>query len=276
MTCQGVFNRSDVAVPALATCRKSFDPGHFGVDRSVPWRYDAPVRFETTHWSLVLAAGSDDSSAAERALAALFETYWYPLYAYVRRRGFDPEDARDLTQSFFASLLARRSFEGLDAERGRFRAFLLASLKHFIANDVAHRKALKRGGGAIPAALGWDSAEGRYQHEPADAASTPDRLFERRWALTVIDRVLADIRAEWTAGGRAAEFDALRSCLLGDAPEGGYAEVARRLGSTEGAVKVAVHRLRRRFQALLRAQIAETVASPDQVDDEIRALIRAL
>jgi RNA polymerase sigma-70 factor (ECF subfamily) len=231
------------------------------------------VAFETTRWSIVLAAGSDDTVRAREALATLCETYWYPLYAFIRRQGHDAEDARDLTQSFLASLLERRDFEGLHRERGRFRAFLLAAVKHFLANDAVHRRAQKRGGGAIAVTL--EDAEGRYRHEPADRL-TPEKIFDRRWALLVIERVLDDLRTEATAAGRAAEFDRLRACLIGELPPGGYARLAERLDSTEGAVKVAVHRLRRKFQDRLRQLIAETVTGPEEVDEEIRYLIRAV
>jgi DNA-directed RNA polymerase specialized sigma24 family protein len=233
------------------------------------------LSFDTTQWSLVLAAGGDDSAAARPALAALCEAYWYPLYAYVRRWGAGPDDARDLTQAFLASLLERRDLRHVRQERGRFRSFLLASLQHFLANDAARRRTLKRGGGVAVVPLVIDEAEGRYCVEPVETA-TPESLYERRWALTVIDRVLGQLRDEWTAGGRGAEFEALKACLLGQAPAGGYAAVAVSLTTTEGAVKAAVHRLRRRFQEWLRRDISRTVADPADVDDEIRYLIRAL
>lgn len=232
------------------------------------------MQFESTRWSLVVAAGGEDSAARRDALGALCETYWYPLYAFVRRRGSDPDAARDLTQGFLASLLERHDFDGLRPERGRFRAFLLASLKHFLSNDHARNQTLKRGGGIVFLPLG-DEAEGRYRHEPVDA-DTPERLFERRWALALIDRVLAELREDWVRQDRAAEFDALKAALLGDAPAGGYAGVAEHLGSTEGAVKVAAHRLRRRFQSRLRQRIADTVADQADVDDEIVYLVQAL
>ena len=231
--------------------------------------------FETTRWSLVVAAGSGDSSSARAALVTLCETYWYPLYAYVRRRGTSADDARDLTQGFFTSLLERRDFEHLRQERGRFRAFLLASLQHFLANDAARRRTQKRGGDITFLPLAFDDAEGRYQIEPAEN-TTPETLYERRWALTVIDRVLNELRRDWEADGRETEFDELKSCLLGVNPSGGYVAIAARLGTSEGAVKTAVHRLRRRFQDALRKDIAETVSDPEDVDDEIRYLVRAL
>jgi DNA-directed RNA polymerase specialized sigma24 family protein len=233
------------------------------------------MAFETTEWSLVVAAGGDDSAAARAALSTLCEIYWYPLYAYIRRRGTGPEDARDLTQAFFAALIARRDLRDLDRTRGRFRAFLLASLQHFLANEAERRHAKKRGGGTVTLSLDLDQAEGRYRVEPASAA-TPEHLYERRWALTVINRVLARLRAEFEIEGRGREFDALKSCLLGEAAPGGYAALSARLGTSEGAVKVAVHRLKRRFQAGLKRDVAATVASPDDVRDEIRYLIRAL
>ena len=223
----------------------------------------------------MIAAGGDDSLAARAALATLCETYWYPLYAYVRRRGATPDDARDLTQGFLTSLLERRDFANLRRDQGRFRAFLLASLQHFLANDAARRRTQKRGGGLILLPLALDDAEGRYRYEPAEPA-TPETLYERRWALTVIERVLAHLRQEWEATSRAAEFDELKACLLGQAPPGGYAAIAGRLGTTEGAVKVAIHRLRRKFQAQLRRDIAETVSDAADIDDEIRYLVRAL
>jgi len=223
----------------------------------------------------VLAAGGEDSRAARTALAALCEAYWYPLYAYIRRWGATADDAPDLTQAFLTSLLERRDFKGLSQERGRFRAFLLASLRHFLANDAARRRSQKRGGGVTTVPLQSDDAEHRYLVEPVDA-ETPERLYERRWALIVIDRVLLALRREAEAEDRTAEFDAIKACMLGRATAGSYAVIADRHGVTESAVRVAVHRLRRRFQARLKQDIAATVASPDQVDDEIRYLIKAL
>jgi RNA polymerase sigma-70 factor (ECF subfamily) len=233
------------------------------------------LSFDTTRWSVIAAARGPDPDAARAALATLCEAYWYPLYAFIRRWGADPEAARDLTQGFFVSLLERRDFELVRPERGRFRTFLLASAKHFLLNEAARRRAAKRGGGATPLPLVFDEAEGRYQFEPADLA-TPETLYERRWALTLIERVLAALRTDWDAAGRAAEFDELKESLLGGAPAGGYAEAARRLGTTEGALKVAVHRLRRKFQTRLRREIGRTVADQADIDDEIQYLVRAL
>lgn len=251
---------------------KSARPGNV---RALADPYNPCVRFDTTEWSVVLAAGGDDSDAARAALETLCSAYWYPIYAFVRRRGRSPDDARDVTQGFLVSLLERRSFHDLSRERGRFRAFLLAALKHFLANESAHDRAQKRGGGVPNLPLEFDSAEGRYSLEPAEPA-TPETIFERRWALTMIESVLTELRLEWTASGRTSEFDALKACLLGDSPPGGYQALARSLDTTEGAIKAAVHRLRRAFQDRLRAQIAATVDSAEDVDDELRYLLRAL
>lgn len=233
------------------------------------------MSFDTTRWSVIAAARGPDSDAARAALATLCEAYWYPLYAFIRRWGADPEAARDLTQAFFMLLLERRDIERVRPEGGRFRTFLLASAKHFLLNEAARRRAAKRGGGVSPLPLAFDEAEGRYLVEPADV-TTPETLFERRWALTLIERVLARLRTDWDASGRVAEFDELKESLLGSGPTGGYAAAATRLGTTEGALKVAAHRLRRKFQARLRQEIAETVADQAEIDDEIQYLIRAL
>jgi DNA-directed RNA polymerase specialized sigma24 family protein len=233
------------------------------------------VTFETTRWSIVVAAGGNDSATARAALSALCEVYWYPLYAYVRHRGAAAEDARDLTQAFLTSLIERQDLKRVSQGRGRFRSFLLASLQHFLANDAARQRTAKRGGGVQMLSLDAAEPEARYRLEPVGAA-TPESLYERRWALMVIDRVLARLRGEWRAEDRVREFDALKTCLLGEAPDGGYAALAATLGTSEGAVKVAVHRLRRRFQAELKRDIGETVADSADVDDEIRYLIRAL
>lgn len=237
--------------------------------------YHPALSFDTTRWSVIAAARGPDPDAASAALSALCEAYWYPLYTFIRRWGADPDAARDLTQSFFASLLERRDIEQVRPEGGRFRTFLLASAKHFLLNEAARSRAAKRGGGRPPLPLSFDEAEGRYQFEPADI-TTPEMLYERRWALTLIERVLAGLRTDWAARGHAAEFDELKEALIGSGPAGGYAEAALRLGTTEGALKVAAHRLRRKFQARLRQEIAETVADQADIDDEIQYLVRAL
>jgi RNA polymerase sigma factor (sigma-70 family) len=233
------------------------------------------VAFDTTRWSIIAAARGSDAEAARAALSTLCEAYWYPLYAYIRKWGADPDAARDLTQAFLASLLERRDLEQVRPERGRFRTFLLASLKHFLLNDAARSRAMKRGGGVALLPLAFDDAEGRYLFEPADV-TTPETLYERRWALTVLERVIATVQEKWQHAGRADEFDVLKASLMGEGPPGGYAAAARQLGMTEGAVKVAVHRLRRTFRAELRSAIAETLADPSDVDEELKYLERAL
>jgi RNA polymerase sigma-70 factor (ECF subfamily) len=231
-------------------------------------------RFETTRWSLVLAAGGSHATAARDALGILCETYWYPLYVYVRRQGNDPEQASDLVQSFVLTLLERDDLRHLHPDRGRFRAFLLASLRHFLSNQRVHDRAVKRGGRQMPIPLELDSAEQRYVLEPADTA-TPETIFERNWAITVFDAAFDRIRAEWEAKARGAEFDRLKDCLMGEIPPGGYQSLASALDSTEAAVKMAVHRLKRRFHQELRAEVAETVTG-DSIDDELRYLLGAL
>jgi RNA polymerase sigma-70 factor (ECF subfamily) len=233
------------------------------------------LAFDTTRWSVIAAAGGQDSEAARDALSTLCDAYWYPLYAFIRRWGADPDAARDLTQAFLVSLLERRDIEHVRPERGRFRTFLLASLKHFLLNEAAKDRALKRGGGVSPIPLAFDEAEGRYQFEPADE-TTPETLYERRWALTVLERVFTTVQAKWQAAGRGTEFDLLKASLLGEGPPGGYAAAAGQLGMTEGAVKVAVHRLRRTFRAELRAAIADTVSDLADVEEELKYLERAL
>lgn len=230
--------------------------------------------FATTRWSLVAAAQDASAPAARQALAELCAAYWFPVYAYVRSRGRDHHAAQDLTQGFFARLLEKNDLAAADRTRGRFRSFLLTACQHFLANQHDHATARKRGGGRTHVPLDFADADGRYSREPADA-TTPERVFDRQWALGVLDRVLAGLRDEYAESGRARLFDALKGCLTG-ATEAGYAGLADRLRMTEGAVKVAVHRLRQRYKDRLRAAIAETVATTDEVDDEIRALFAAL
>ena len=233
------------------------------------------MSFDTTRWTIIAAARGSDPEAVRAALSTLCDTYWYPVYAFIRRWGADPDRARDLTQGFFASLLERRDIEQVRPERGRFRTFLLASAKHFLLNDSARSRAMKRGGGVPLLSLAFDEAEGRYQFEPVDE-TTPETLYERRWALTVLERVIAKVQTKWQRAGRGAEFDVLKAGLLGEGPPGGYAAAAQELGTTEGAIKVAVHRLRRTFRKELRAAIGETVADPADVEEELKYLERAL
>jgi DNA-directed RNA polymerase specialized sigma24 family protein len=232
------------------------------------------ARFATTRWSVVLAAGRRASPEAEGALAALCGSYWYPLYAHARRRGLHAEDARDRTQAFFARLLETDGLAVADPGRGRFRSFLLAAFGHFLANEWDRERAARRGGGRPALSLDVAAGESRYRLEPADEA-TPERIFDRQWALTVLDRALERLRDEYHRGGKGDLFDALKPALAGDRGTP-YAEVAGRLGMTEGAVKVAAHRLRGRCRDLVRDEVAQTVGAPDEVDDELRHLFAAL
>ena len=228
--------------------------------------------FPTTLWTVVLHAGRDEPAQAQAALAQLCQAYWYPLYSFVRRRGYSPHDAQDLTQAFFAQLLEKRGLERVDPELGRFRTFLLASLKNFLANDWDRAHARKRGGGQTIVSLDEESAESRYQLEPSHDM-TPERHFERQWAMTLLDQVLDALRDEYHAEGKGDLFEELKAVLIGQ-PEA-YADMAARLRRSEGAIKVAVHRLRHRYRELMRARIAETVGEGD-VEDELRHLLAVL
>jgi RNA polymerase sigma factor (sigma-70 family) len=234
----------------------------------------SPV-FATTHWSVVLTAGGSDTTVSRDALAKLCQTYWYPLYAYVRRRNFSPSDAEDLTQEFFARFLEHDWVANADREKGRFRTFLLSAMNHFLANEWDKARAQKRGGGAPLLPLEFDTAETRYSHEPAENV-TPEQHFERRWALTLLETVTSRLGTEYERDGKQDLFSALHPCLVGDRTAQPYEELARKLGLTEGAVKSAVHRLRQRYRQLLRDEIAHTVAGPGEVEEELRHLIAAL
>ncbi len=229
-------------------------------------------RFATTHWSVVVSAGGNRSPQASRSLAILCDNYWFPLYAFVRRAGHSAEDSQDLTQEFFVRLLDKHFLAAADREKGRFRTFLLTAVKRFIANEYDRAQAKKRGGGQTIVSL--EGLEARYCREPADTL-TPERIFEQQWALALLDQVLARLQAEMTADGKAALFDAMKDHLTGNQASS-HAAVATRLGMTEGAVKTAAHRLRRRYRELLREEIAQTVASPDEIDEEIRYLFTCL
>lgn len=228
--------------------------------------------FLTTHWSVVLAAGRDPSPDAREALERLCQSYWYPLYAYVRRKGSAPDDAKDLTQEFFLRLLQGNRLALADPSRGRFRTFLLASFRNFLVNEWAKASREKRGGGQGLVSLHTDDPENLYASEPADAR-TPEAMYEQRWAAAVMDQAMTQLRIEY-AGGREQLFETLRFCAWGEKAGQPLAEVALALGMTEGAVRVAVHRLRGRYRALLRGVIGQTVSSPAEVDDELRHLIQ--
>ena len=235
----------------------------------------APVDiFATTHWTVVLAAGRPRSPQAARALEELCRTYWYPLYAYVRRRGHSKEDAEDLTQAFFVRLLENNSFASLDSERGKFRAFLLASLKHSLANERDKAQAQKRGGGAANLSLDWQTADTKFQVADAQEPS-PDKAFDREWALALLAKVIERMQRECAADGKTNLFEHLKRCLTAGQAESAQREIARSLGLEEGAVRVAVHRLRKRYRQLLRDEIANTLADAALVDEEMRALFDA-
>jgi RNA polymerase sigma factor (sigma-70 family) len=232
-----------------------------------------PSQFPTTRWTLVVAAGDPHRKEARSALASLCENYWYPLYAYLRRRGYSADEAQDLTQEFFVRVLEGRYLDRAEPEKGRFRSFILTSLKFFVADEEDRQRARKRGGGAL-VPLEFSTGEERYQREPAHD-ETPERIFERRWALSVLDRVVERLRNEFVHHGRPEHFERLKMFLLGqsDAP---YAALAREMNTSEGALKVAIHRLRKRYRELFRQEIADTVADPADVESELRFLAAVL
>jgi len=234
----------------------------------------APSRpaFVTTHWSVVLTAAHGDSTQARDALANLCKTYWHPLYTYVRRRGYSPEDAEDLTQGFFAQLLEHNAVATVNQENGRFRSFLLACLNHFLSDEWDKARAQKRGGGKV-VSFDTQTAESWLEQVPS-ATLTPEQAFELRWAITLLEQVYRRLEEEHRQEGKAELFDVLRATLAGPGSSTPYAELGQRLGMNEGAVKVAVHRLRQRYRAMLRQAIAETVATDAEVEEELRYLLR--
>ncbi len=215
------------------------------------------------------------SPQSKAALAALCEIYWFPLYAYVRRSGYTSHDAQDLTQEFFAQLLEKDFLQSVDHRRGKFRSFLLAALKHFLSHQRERARAKKRGGGRVTLSLDFAVAENRYKLEPEDP-STPERLYHRRWALTLLDRVVRRLGEEHAGCGKAETFASLKEFLTAGKESRPYRRVAEELGMTEGAIKVAVHRLRRRYRELLTEEIAQTVADPAEIDEELRELFAAV
>jgi len=229
--------------------------------------------FATTHWSVVLAAGAGSSLQADAALERLCRAYWYPLYAFIRRRGHDAHEAQDLTQALFADLLARQSLASAQPQKGRFRSFLLGAAQNFLSKQHERAQTLKRGGHCTFLSLDEVDAEGRYRHEPAHDM-TPEKLFERRWALTLLDNTLAALRDEYRRAGKLPLFDALQTFLSTEAAT--YVEAASALRLSEGAVRVAVHRLRRRYGELLRAEIAQTLADTNEVEAEVAHLFEVL
>jgi RNA polymerase sigma factor (sigma-70 family) len=230
-------------------------------------------QFPTTRWTLVVAAGDPQRKDARSALVSLCENYWYPLYAYLRRRGYAPDQAQDLTQEFFMRVLEGRYLDRADPEKGRFRSFILTSLKFFVADEQDRQRAQKRGGGAV-VSFEFSSGEERYQREPGHY-ETPDRIFERRWALSMLERVMERLRDEFVQHGRPENFERMKVFLLGQS-EAPYADLAREINTSEGALKVAIHRLRKRYRELFRQEIADTVADPAKVESELRYLAAVL
>jgi RNA polymerase sigma factor (sigma-70 family) len=238
---------------------------------------DHTAKFPGTRWSLVAAAADADRAGNSRAaLSTLCEMYWYPLYAFVRRRGFEPDEAQDLTQGFFARLLEKNYLREFQPERGRFRTFLLAAAGNFLSNEWDAARTLKRGGGTVPVPIdgAFETAESRYCKETGNREN-PERLFERQWAATLLDLVLQRLAGEYSRGGKAGQFEFLKPFVMGD--EGlPYAQIAAELHVSEGSIRIAVHRLRRRFREVLREEIAETVEDPRDVEPEIQFLMSAI
>ncbi len=231
--------------------------------------------FATTQWSVVLASRDSGSTSSLAALEKLCGTYWYPLYAFVRRQGYSPEDAQDLTQSFFERLLAKDYLASVDRQKGKFRSFLLASMNHLLSDERDRGRRQKRGGGAALISFDDQTAEERYQLEPVDNFDAK-KIYERRWALTVLDRVLARLEAEFASPGKVALFARAKEFLQGDAAHGAYSAAAAELGMSEGALRVAVHRMRRRYGELFYEEIAHTVSGTEEIEEEINHLLACL
>jgi RNA polymerase sigma factor (sigma-70 family) len=263
------FPSRNVTLELVTNSFQAASPGATGDEPS------PRAAFATTHWSVVLSAGGHDSAQSSKALEQLCRVYWYPLYAYARRRGSSVEDAQDLTQEFFARLIGRNWLARADRTRGRFRTFLLVAMERFLANEWDRARARKRGGGLPNLPLPLDTAETRYSAEPVDPR-TPEQSFERRWAIALLDEVLRQLEEQQRAEGKDAQFAALKTCLVGNRAALPYKEIAAAAGLSEGAVKVTVHRLRQRYRELLRAEIAHTLTSAEDVDLEMRHLFRVL
>ena len=234
-------------------------------------QFNGNRQFATTQWSIVRAVSNENAEAADSALQELCQTYWYPLYTFVRRQGNDASAAADLTQAFFADLLQREDLKKVDPSLGKFRSFLLTALKHFMLNQWDKAKAQKRGGGKSPLSLDFGEANNRYQLEPSHA-QTPELIFQRQWAKTLLERVTKKLRSEFAAKGKAHQFDKLQAFLGGKNSEETLGQAAAQLSMSEVAVKVAVHRMRQRFGEILRSEIANTVSSEEEIDTEIQQL----
>jgi RNA polymerase sigma factor (sigma-70 family) len=243
-------------------------------NQNVPSAPEGHRRFKTTHWSVVLEAATTNSASAAAALEKLCQTYWYPLYCCVRSSGHDAEEAKDLTQEFFARLLEKNWLVRADVNRGRFRSFLLGAMKHFLANEWRRATTAKRGGGRPIVSL-EDTAEALYATEPASDLP-PDKLYERKWALQLFERALGRLRADYAAAAKLTAYEALRHFLSNEPGEGEYAQLGARLGMTQPAISSAVHRLRQRYRDLVRDEIAQTVTGPAELEGEMRSLLAAL
>ncbi len=234
-----------------------------------------PRVFATTHWSVVIAAGQDDSALARRALETLCAAYWYPIYVYVRRKGYKPEEAQDLTQEFFAQLIAKDHFRLADRSKGKFRGFLLATLDYFLAREWSRAHRQKRGGQFTFVSLDQQAPEERYKLEPADL-ETPETNFLRQWALTALKQAMNALQMECEANGKTSLFREAKNLISGERHGAAYAQISQNLNMGEGAVRVAVHRLRQRYGELLRCEVAHTLASEEEVDEELRYLFQVL
>ena len=238
------------------------------------WVRPSEAWFLTTHWSVVLSAQTQASAQSAAALETLCRTYWHPLYAYVRRQGHSPADSQDLTQEFFARLLEKDYLQSVAQAKGKFRTFLLVMLKRFLADEWDKARTQKRGGGQV-FCVDWSSAETRFLQQPVEHL-TPEKVYEQRWALTLLEQVYARLEQEYREQGRSTLFDALRFALTGSRSDVPYADLSRKLQTTEGALKVAVHRLRQRYREMLREAIADTVSRPEEVEEELRHLLQAV
>lgn len=239
-----------------------------------PYRPSSRAIFATTHWSVVLKAGEESSSQAREALEELCTSYWHPLYAYIRKQGYSPPDAQDLTQEFFAHFLERKYFRAANRERGKFRSFLLVSLKHFLSHHWHKVRAAKRGGDRV--FLSWDELAAENFYQSAGGDLKPEELYDQRWALTLLEKPLLRLRTEFAAQEKTAQFDRLKFFLSHEATEGAYAAAAAELGVSANAIGVMVHRLRQRYGEMVRREIAQTVLNPEDIEDELRYLISVM
>jgi RNA polymerase sigma-70 factor (ECF subfamily) len=262
------------AVHAVSSLQISFNHSVSLFDQHLCGRAGLKT-FASTHWSVVLRAGGEQSRESAAALDKLCHTYWYPLYAFVRREGYDPDAAQDLTQEFFGRLLTNHALDSVDRSKGKFRSFLLSSMKHLLANEWNRSQRQKRGGGSPHFSLDAANAEGRYQLDPVDEL-TPEKVFERRWAETLIDSVTRRLREEFEQTGALKRFEELKVFLLAGDEPASYAETAGRLSISEGAVRTAIYRMRQRYGELFREEIAQTVADLPEMEEEIRHFLKVL